>query len=67
MYPEIRDYFESLPAYIENAFDLKDEDSLIDLGLVDSLGLLDFIAFLEKTFDIELEPEDLVRGCPDSC
>ena len=62
MCPEIRTYFESLPIYTESPFDLKDDDSLIDLGLIDSLGFIDFMALLENTFDLEIEQSDLTRS-----
>jgi acyl carrier protein len=36
-----------------------DEDSLLDSGIVDSLGILDLVAFLEKTFGIRVGDEEL--------
>ena len=35
------------------------DSSLITNGLIDSLAILDIIAFLETRFDIRFEPEDL--------
>ena len=58
----IRDYFESLPAYQENPFPINDEDLLIDLGLLDSFGIIEFVSFLEENFDLEIEEDDLIQS-----
>jgi acyl carrier protein len=34
-------------------------ESLMEAGLLDSLGLMDLVPELEKTFGITVEPEDL--------
>lgn len=34
-------------------------DSLFDKGVLDSFGLLEFIGFIEETFDIKIPDEDL--------
>ncbi|MCP4508881.1 MAG: acyl carrier protein [Fuerstiella sp.] len=39
---------------------LTDDASLLHDGLIDSMGTLDVVMFLEETFDIVLEDEDLV-------
>jgi acyl carrier protein len=36
-----------------------DEDSLLDAGVIDSLGILDLVGFLEETFGIQASDEDL--------
>lgn len=41
------------------AADVEDEDSLLDSGIVDSLGILDLVAFLEKSFGIRVGDEEL--------
>lgn len=40
---------------------LKDTDPLLESGIVDSFGLIEFASQLEKAFGVHLEPEDLVR------
>ena len=37
-----------------------DEDSLLDDGIIDSLGTLELVAFLEREFDIVVDDEDMV-------
>lgn len=51
--------------YVPEGFELGDETSLLDSGLVDSTGMLEVIAYLEETFgikvaDAEMVPENLV-------
>jgi acyl carrier protein len=36
------------------------EDDLLGSGLVDSLGMMQFIGFIEKRFGIDVAPEDQV-------
>jgi acyl carrier protein len=45
---------------------LKDDDSLLDRGIIDSTGVLEFVAFLEKSYGIEIEDEELVPENLDS-
>ncbi len=39
--------------------DLDPDDSLLELGIVDSVKMLDLIGFIEDTFGIEIDEEDL--------
>jgi acyl carrier protein len=39
--------------------DLGDEDSLLEAQWIDSLGILDLVGFLEETFGIQVEDDDL--------
>jgi acyl carrier protein len=45
---------------ISRARNLKDEDPLLEIGVLDSLGVLDVVAFIEKEFQITLSDEDLL-------
>jgi acyl carrier protein len=38
---------------------LRDEDSLLDNGIVDSMGVLELVHFLESEFGITITDEDL--------
>lgn len=46
--------------YIGNPDALADDASLLDHGIVDSTGILEVVAFLEKTFAIRVEDADMV-------
>jgi acyl carrier protein len=39
---------------------LDDDASFIESGIVDSTGILELVAFLEETFDIIIEDEEVV-------
>lgn len=39
--------------------DLDHDDSLLELGIVDSVKMLDLIGFIEDTFEIKVDEEDL--------
>lgn len=39
---------------------LTDEDSLLESGAVDSLGILDVVSFFEEELGVRLEDEELV-------
>lgn len=43
-----------------------DEDSLMDKGILDSTGVLEFVAFLEQTFGFKVLDEELVPENLDS-
>ena len=39
---------------------LTDETSFYNTGIIDSTGILELISFLEETFDIKINDEDLI-------
>ena len=45
---------------------LKDDDSFLEKGIIDSTGLLELIAFLEQRFGVEFQDGDLVPENLDS-
>lgn len=56
----IRDFLVSRPDLVAGgAARLRPDQSLIAGGLIDSLAVLDIVAFLEERFAIRFEPEDL--------
>jgi acyl carrier protein len=57
---KIKEFFETEPDFKSRIFkEIKDTDSLIDSGIIDSLGTLKLVTFIEETFSIEIEMEDL--------
>ncbi len=46
--------------------DFSDQDSFLRNGIIDSLGMLELIAFLEKEFGIEIADAELVPENLDS-
>jgi acyl carrier protein len=45
---------------------LKEDDSFLEKGIMDSTGLLELIAFLETTYRIKISDDELVPGNLDS-
>ena len=56
---EIKNFLLANPDIVLPVRDLAVDTSLISSGLIDSLAVLDIIAFLETHFDVQFEPEDL--------
>ncbi len=60
--------------FITNAFlrggkanpDLRNDTSFLEKGIVDSTGVLELVAFLEETFQVEVEDEELIPENLDS-
>lgn len=62
---------ELIRRYIAESFVLDDDElapdtSLIDSGIIDSTGVVEIVSYLEDTFGIELDDEDLVAENLDS-
>jgi acyl carrier protein len=45
---------------------LDDDVSLLDSGIVDSIGVVDIIAYLEESFEIDVGDDELLRDNLDS-
>jgi acyl carrier protein len=52
--------------YVPAGSQLADTTSLLDLGIVDSTGVLEVIGFLEKSFAIEVDDAEMVPDNLDS-
>jgi acyl carrier protein len=52
--------------YVREAASLSDDASFLDQGIVDSTGVLEVIAFLEKEFDIVVDDEEMLPENLDS-
>lgn len=51
---------------IARSHKMTDEESLLDRGIIDSLGVLEIVGFLEKQFGITLTDEEMVADHFDS-
>ncbi len=45
---------------------LQDDKSFLDSGIIDSTGMLELIMFLETTYNIKIEPEEMLPENLDS-
>ncbi len=50
----------------EDSEDLKDDSSFLEEGIIDSTGVLELVEFLEDTFQIKVDDEELVPENLDS-
>ncbi|HEQ98417.1 MAG TPA: acyl carrier protein [candidate division Zixibacteria bacterium] len=50
----------------DNSKNLESDQSLLDTGVIDSTGVLSLIMFLEETFEISINDEELVPANLDS-
>ena len=55
----VRDFLLRLPR-ARKIGGLKSDDSLFQLGLLDSQGVINTVAFCEETFDIEIRDEEVI-------
>jgi acyl carrier protein len=49
-----------------DGFTFSDEDSFLDLGIIDSTGVLELVAFLEEQYGIQIADDELVPENLDS-
>lgn len=56
---EIRGFVERRLAAREGTATVADDESLVDRGVVDSLGILQLVAFLEEKFGIRVGDEEI--------
>lgn len=56
---QVRNFLcEQFPACQQDSF--SDQDSLIETGIVDSMGMLELVVFVESDFEIEVQDVDLI-------
>jgi acyl carrier protein len=60
---------ERIRAFVVDAFfvdDFTDEELFVTAGIIDSMGMVQLVAFLEAEFEIDIQEEDLVPENLDS-
>lgn len=62
---KVKDYIEKNFVYDQETT-LKVDESLLDSGLVDSTGILEVVSFIEETFGVSIEDEEMVPDNLDS-
>ena len=50
----------------DNSKILNDDDSFLENGIIDSTGILELVSFIEGTFNIRVEDEELIPDNLDS-
>ena len=63
---EVREYIIENFLLGDEEDELSDSDSFLESGLIDSTGILEVIAFLEETYDVEIADEEMIPENLDS-
>jgi acyl carrier protein len=56
---EIRKFITENMLFSADGFNYDDNDSLLDAGIVDSIGVMELVTFVDKTYKIAVPPEDI--------
>jgi acyl carrier protein len=57
---QIREYVAQNFLFSSNGFDMSDDASFLEEGIVDSTGVLELVMFVEETFSVQVEDEEIV-------
>ena len=58
--PQIRQYLAENFMFSDNGYGLADEASFLEEGVVDSTGVLELVMFVEETFGITVQDEEIL-------
>ena len=56
---EIRKFITENMLFSADGFNYDDNDSLLEAGIVDSIGVMELVTFVDKTYKITVPPEDI--------
>ena len=57
---QIRQYLAQNFLFSDNGFDLSDDVSFLEEGIVDSTGVLELVMFVEETFSVEVADDEII-------
>ncbi len=57
---KIKQYITQIILLSDQDFPCDDDASFLDQGIIDSLGFMELVAFVEKECGIQIRPQDLV-------
>ena len=63
---QIRNFIVENFLFGEHENGLKDSDSLLENGIIDSTGVVELVSYLEETYEIEIEDDELIPDNLDS-
>ena len=62
----IRDYIAKNMLFSEDGFNRSDDASFLEEGIIDSVGFMELVTYVQQTFNIEVGQEELVPDNFDS-
>ena len=63
---QIRQYVAENFLFSDNGFELGNDESFLEAGVVDSLGVLELVTFVEEEFSLQVADEEIVPDNFDS-
>jgi len=63
---QIRQYVAENFLFSDNGFELDNDESFLDAGVVDSLGVLELVTFVEENFGVQVADDEIVPDNFDS-
>ena len=57
---QVRQYIADNFLFSEDGYQLSDDVSFLEEGIVDSTGVLELVMFVEETFNVTVEDEEIV-------
>jgi acyl carrier protein len=63
---QIKDYIAKNLLFSDNGYGYTDEDSFLEEGIVDSVGVMELVAFVEEHFDVSVEDHEIIPDNFDS-
>jgi acyl carrier protein len=57
---QIKAFISNNLIYSNNGFPCSDEESLLDQGIIDSLGIMQLVLFVEEAFNLSVEDWEIV-------
>ena len=63
---EVRQFVVDNLLFGETDLQLRDNDSFVELGIVDSAGVLELVTFLEATYQLKIEDKEVIPANLDS-
>ena len=63
---KIREYIAKNLLFSDNGFAYDDDDSFLEEGIVDSLGIMELVMFVEETFGVTIEDHEIIPDNFDS-
>jgi len=56
----VKDFIENKYLYRKDEKSISNEESLLNSGLIDSMGIFELVSFLEKEFNMEVGDEEVI-------
>jgi acyl carrier protein len=63
---QLKDYIAKNLLFSDNGFNYEDDASFLEEGIVDSIGVMELIAFVEETFGVKVEDHEVTPDNFDS-